>query len=67
MDLGLPAAFAMTSILDGSERVYEVLRSDAYYTTIASADDGRVTCVRSRGLLDYLRDGRARPCSVVSS
>lgn len=57
--------FALTSRLDGTERIYRLDAVTACDCRISSQDDGSSTVVTTRGLVDHLLDSLARPCSPI--
>lgn len=59
---------AMTSLQDGSERIYEIAQPGPLDTLlVAVSSDSGSTWVWTRRLWDYLREGLARPCCIVGS
>lgn len=61
-----PPYIAMTSAMDGQDRIYAVYPQDACYTLVAPMDcDAIPTSVGTRALLDCIANGKARPCSPL--
>lgn len=57
---------ALTSSMDGSERIYSIGSSDAYSTMLHPlSGDCSATNVGTRALIDLYQAGMARPCSAI--
>lgn len=62
-----PPYVAMTSAMDGQDRIYAVYPQDAYHTLVAPLDRDAIptTSVGTRALLDCIANGKARPCTPL--